>query len=58
MSKLRYIGGFTGPGRHPLVEQHDGAWDPMRILLKRHSDDTPDAAVELGAPEHSKSPVS
>jgi hypothetical protein len=59
MSKLRYIGGFTGPGRHRLEVQHDGAWDQMRILFKRHSDGTTDATatVELGAPDQLESPA-
>ena len=36
MSKLRYIGGFTGPGRHRAQDQHDDTWDHMREAAARY----------------------
>jgi len=47
MSKLRYLGGFKGPGRHRLQIQHDGTRDHMRILFKREDDITAEAGDVL-----------
>ena len=58
MSKLRYIGGFTGPGRHRAQDQHDDTWDHMRILLKRQNGGTPDAAPEARSLEQESSQAS
>jgi hypothetical protein len=46
MGKTRYLGGFTGTGRHRRTAKHDGTWKHMRTLFMRHADSTTTATIE------------